>query len=197
MDSATYDKHWAVFEATAKPLIEALRVRVQRDFGIDCGVVEELDLCEERALGFTAQLRPIPEDADNNVFVEILLIDGDEADFGSEMDEPQVGVSFRISDTKNVEYVRCIPGNFTEAVGTSDAAVLVDKVKTGIDWDSAHMWVFEAWEKAFSAQAQADKQAEKTETRLPAAFTSLISQMLKPGIDESRSHRDGDPSPSP
>jgi hypothetical protein len=159
MDSATYDKHWAVFEATAKPLMEALRARVQSDFRIDCGAVEELDLCEERALGFTAQLRPIPEDADNNVFVELLLIDGDEAGYAGDTDEPQVGVSFRISDTKNVEYVRCIPGNFTEAVGTSDAAVLVEKIKKEIDWSSAHVWVLEAWEQAFIADAKVAIQA--------------------------------------
>lgn len=151
MDSATYDKHWAVFEATAKPLLNELRERVQRYYGIACGAIDKLDWDVERGLGFVAQLRNPSEDTDNNVFLELVLVDGDEAGFGTESDEPQVGVTLAITDKNGVEYTKLMPGNFTDAVGTSDAVVLVEKIKECVNLDEVPNLVLTAWERAFHA----------------------------------------------
>ncbi len=153
MNSALYDSYWRVFEAAAKPRLEAVRSRVQRYYGIACEAVEPVDYDEERGLAFTLKLRPESKDGDNNVFVELVLNDGDEAGFGpGDEGEPQVGVSLKILGCDGTEYQVTIPGNFSGAVGTSDPLELIAKVEECVDGDVLAHRAYGAWKSAFAAQ---------------------------------------------
>lgn len=171
MDSDTFEKHWAVFELAARPLLDAARDRVQKA-GISCGVVDIVDRDVDRGLGFTAQLREASEDADNNVSVELMLLDGDELGLDSpNSQEPVVAISVTISDSTGVEYHSNTPFNFTTDAGTADPAEIVRRVEHCAELFQLSSEVINAWGKAFASQVVTEHAQDQAKFEMVYART--------------------------
>lgn len=178
MDSDTYDKHWAVFEAAARPLLQSARASVQA-CGITCETVDVVDRDVDRGLGFIAQLQATPAQGDNNVFVELMLVDGDEAGFGPGADdEPQVNVSLLISDASGKEYKAVIPYNFTAEVGTADPVEIVARVQACVEPLELASHVINAWEQAFRHEAvqENSRQMAMDQARFDMTYARVCSK---------------------
>lgn len=155
MNSDAFEKHWVIFEATARPLLEAARDRVQKS-GITCEVVEVVDRDVDQGLGFIARMRSEPQAADNDVYIELMLMDGDEVGLEMKCGEPVVAVGLDISNIQGVSFASLIPKNYTEELGTASAVEIIRRVTELAEPFDLSIKVIDAWGRSFSEQAAAD-----------------------------------------
>lgn len=77
--ASSYEKHWAVFEIAARPVLESARLRLAEQ-GYTVEPVGPVDGGEEKAMSFVVA-SPVGE---KKLFVDLWLLDGEERGLGSE-----------------------------------------------------------------------------------------------------------------
>lgn len=154
MDATTYGNYFALFQATAKPVLDEAVKLLHEFYGITCDDVSVVDRDVEQGLGLVARLQSDAPKGQNAVFLELLLIDGDDRDFE---EEGQVGVAMSITDASGEEFPSLgTLYNYTSRIGTSDPVELVGRITDNLVATGIASMVHDAWSEVFRAQSSAD-----------------------------------------
>lgn len=127
--ASSYEKHWAVFEIAAKPLLESARLRLAEQ-GYTVEPVGATDGGEEKAMSFAVS-SPVGE---QKLFVDLWLLDGEERGFGSEDGgSAKVAVSLSVIDECGKERFSLVPYNYGPGFGVSGSMELLERVNAHFD----------------------------------------------------------------
>lgn len=127
--ASSYEKHWAVFEIAAKPLLDSARLRLAEQ-GYTVDPVSPTDGGEEKAMSFSVAS---PAGA-QKLFVDLWLLDGEERGFGSEDGgAAKVAVSLSVIDERGNERFSHAPYNYGPGFGVSGSMELLERVNAYFD----------------------------------------------------------------
>lgn len=161
MSASAYEKHWAIFARVAGSVIVAAQDGLKSTgLLVEAGGDPSGD--EERSLGFIVSS---PHDREGRLFVDLCLLDGTVRGFGpaEETGASQVGLSLAIVDASGSERLSLIPFNYTEDLGVSTAAELVERVSSCFDADRLLELVQGVAAGYFKGAPAAPVPAERTE----------------------------------
>lgn len=130
MDTATYDKHWAVFLAAAGPVVQAAReLLMAAGLKVDPQDVEEFG--DEKGIALHVQPRSTGDGDDLlSLYVDLRLLDGDDAGLAPAADtgEPAVAVGLYVIDESGNDRFKHIPMQYTAELGVHSGRALIQRI---------------------------------------------------------------------
>lgn len=144
--ASSYEKHWAVFEIAARPVLESARLRLAEQ-GYTVEPVGPVDGGEEKAMSFVVA-SPVGE---KKLFVDLWLLDGEERGLGSEDGSAaKVAVSLAVTDEGGGERFVHAPYNYAPGFGVSGSMELLERVNAYFDAATVASMVGAVAEKHFA-----------------------------------------------